>query len=131
MNSFWDLLEPRPPQDGPPVPRFLPGWPWAILDYRNPEGGEIIRVKVGRKFAISKSQYPDSSDWQAHSTNESILTLIGTSYRYPELSFLGTTGLRYFTFSANAVGSATVILNLQSPGILLPVGVVIVQVQVS
>ena len=130
MNSFWDLLEPRPPRDGPPVPRLLPGWPWTIAEYRNPEGGEIIQAKVGRKFAISKSEYP-GSDWQAHSDNENVVTIIGTSYRYPELSFLGTSGLRYFTLNTTGAGKANVILSLQSPGILLPVGVVIVQVEAS
>ena len=130
MSSLWDLLEPRPPQDGPPVPRLLPGWPWTIAEYRNPEGGEIIQAKTGRKFAVSKSQYPDDN-WQAHSDNENVVSLIGTSYRYPELSFLHTIGLRYFTFNTVGPGKASIILDLMVPGSLIPVGLVILEVEAS
>lgn len=132
MATLWDLLEPRPPRDGPPVPRLLPAWPWnKVTEYRDLDGGETIVTRVGRQFSISKHQYSDADVWEANIGDTNILALIGTEYRNPELPFLGTSGLKYFIFNTLAPGETIITLYLRRAGTIIPDAVLLVRTQVS
>jgi predicted secreted protein len=111
---------------------LLPGWPWnKVTEYRDLQGGETISAKMGQSFSISKLQFQTGDNWKASSANSAIVELIGTSYRDPELSFLGTSGLILFTFKALAAGSASIILTLSNPNNILPDAYLTIKVEVS
>jgi hypothetical protein len=132
MSSFWDLLEPRPPRDGPPVPRLLPGWPWnKVTEYRDLQGGETINAKVGQSFSVSKPQFQTGDSWKAYSTNTSIVDQNSIDYREPEVSFLNTSGLIYFVFNALAAGKTDILLTLSNPNKILPDATILIHVDVT